>query len=70
METEFKAGDSVRIKSGAFTSFPGRVESVSDEGLLTVAVEVLGHTTLLDLPPWDVEKIRPPDEPGTFYSNN
>lgn len=71
METEFKAGDRVRIKSGPFASFPGRVESASDEGLLlTVAVEVFGHTTLLDLQFWEVEKIAPPGESGTLYSNN
>jgi transcriptional antiterminator NusG len=71
MKDELKAGDQVRIKSGVFKSFPGRVESATDEGLLlTVAVEIFGRTTRLDLQFWEVEKIEPPDEPGTFYSNN
>ena len=68
MEKELKAGDRVRIKSGVFASFPGRVESVTEEGLLlTVAVEVLGGETLLDLQFWEVERTGPPDEPDTFH---
>jgi transcriptional antiterminator NusG len=71
METEFKVGDHVRIKSGPFASFPGRVESVSGEGLLLrVVVEVFGRATPLDLLFSDVEKIAPPDEGGPLYSNN
>jgi transcription termination/antitermination protein NusG len=71
MEKEFKEGDHVRIKSGPLASFPGRVESVSDEGLLlTVVVEIFGRETPLDLMFCDVEKIAPPDGPGKFYSNN
>jgi transcription termination/antitermination protein NusG len=71
METEFKAGDHVRIKSGPFASFPGRVESVSGEGLLLrVVVEIFGRATPLDLMFCDVEKIEPPDERGPLYTNN
>lgn len=70
METEFKAGDRVRIKSGGFASFPGRVESISDDGLLRVVVEIFGRATPLELQPQDVEKIGPPDDRGPFYSNN
>ena len=71
MEAEFKAGDHVRIKSGGFASFPGRVESVSGEGLLlTVVVEIFGRATPLDLQFCDVEKTGPPDERGPLYSNN
>ncbi len=71
MGNELKPGDRVRIKSGVFASFPGRVESVTEEGLLlTVSVEIFGRATRLDLQFWEVEKIDPPDEPGTFYSNN
>ena len=71
METEFKAGDHVRIKSGPLASFPGRVESVSGEGLLLrVVVEVFGRATPLELLYSDVEKTAPPDERGPLYSNN
>jgi transcriptional antiterminator NusG len=71
METEFKAGDHVRIRSGPLASFPGRVESVSDDGLLLrVLVEVFGRATPLELLYCDVEKTGPPDERGPFYSNN
>ncbi|MDQ3919995.1 MAG: hypothetical protein M3348_16140 [Acidobacteriota bacterium] len=71
MSNELKAGDRVRIKSGVFASFPGRVESASDEGLLlTVAVEIFGRTTLLDLQFWEVEQIEPPHVQDAGDSNN
>jgi transcription termination/antitermination protein NusG len=70
MEAEFKAGDHVRIKSGGFASFPGRVEDVSADGLLKIVVEVFGRATPVELQPCDVEKIGPPDDRGPFYSNN
>ena len=69
-EAKLKAGDTVRIKSGPFASFPAKVESVSEDGLLlTASVEVFGRATPLELMFCDVEKIEPPG-PNTFYSNN
>jgi transcriptional antiterminator NusG len=71
MGTRFKAGDHVRIKSGPLASFPGRVENVSDDGLLLrVVVEIFGRATPVDLQHCDVERIKPPDDRGPFYSNN
>jgi transcriptional antiterminator NusG len=70
-EPEIKAGDTVRIKTGPFASFPARVEDVSEDGLLLRAsVEVFGRATPLELRRGEVEKIEPPDRPNTFYSNN
>lgn len=69
METDFKAGDRVRIKTGAFASFPATVEEVSEDGLLLkVVVEILGRATPLDLQYWEVEKIKPGGPP--LSSNN
>jgi len=69
---EFAAGDGVRIKTGVFASFPGRVVSVSDDGLLlVVAVEIFGQTTQLHLQRWEVERPDqpPPPPPGIDYLN-
>jgi transcriptional antiterminator NusG len=69
-DAKLKAGDTVRIKSGVFASFPAKVEGVSEDGLLLRAsVEVFGRATPLELQFWEVEKVEPP-EPNTFYSNN
>ncbi len=69
-EAKLKAGDTVRIKSGALASFPAEVEGVSEDGLLLrVSVKVFGRATPVELQSCDVEKIEPPP-PGTFYSNN
>jgi transcriptional antiterminator NusG len=64
MDTELKPGDRVRIKSGPLASFPGTVESVSEEGLLVrVVVEIFGRATPLDLQYCDVEKFEGPLPP-------
>jgi transcriptional antiterminator NusG len=69
VDAELKVGDSVRVKTGAFASFPATVEEVSDDGLLVkVVVEILGRATPLDLQYWEVEKIKPPGPPPS--SNN
>ncbi|HWW73861.1 MAG TPA: KOW motif-containing protein [Pyrinomonadaceae bacterium] len=69
-EAKLKAGDTVRIRSGPFASFPATVDRVSEEGLLlTASVEVFGRATPLELMSCDVEKIEPP-EPNNFYRNN
>jgi transcriptional antiterminator NusG len=69
-EDKLKAGDTVRIKSGPFASFPATVEWASEDGLLlTASVEVFGRATPLELMFCDVEKIGPPG-PDDFYRNN
>ena len=70
MEEEYEVGDRVRIKSGVFASFPGRVEAVAAGSLLlTVAVEILGQDARLELFFNEVEKIGPPDAPGGSANN-
>lgn len=54
----FSTGDQVRIKSGPFASFSGRVESVDKEtATLKVLITVFGRAVTLALRFQDVEKI-------------
>jgi ATP-dependent Clp protease ATP-binding subunit ClpA len=54
----FSAGDQVRIKSGPFASFTGRVEAVDKETVsLKVLVNIFGRPVPLALRFHDVEKI-------------
>lgn len=54
----FSPGDQVRIKSGPFASFTGRVETVEKEtATLKVTLAIFGHPVALTLRFQDVEKI-------------
>ena len=54
----FRLGDVVRIKSGPFASFTGRVEGVNQaKALLEVRVEIFGRDKPLGLRFSDVEKV-------------
>jgi transcription antitermination factor NusG len=54
----FSPGDQVRIKSGPFASFTGRVETVEKEtATLKIAVTIFGHPVALALRFQDVEKV-------------
>jgi transcription antitermination factor NusG len=55
--SEIKAGDTVRVRSGAFASFAGKVEEVAEGGALKVAVTLFGRKTVIELSPGDVEKV-------------
>jgi transcriptional antiterminator NusG len=68
---DFKPGDTVRIKTGAFAAFTGKVEEVhEDDHTLKVAVLLFGRTTPIELSFEDVEKITFTDDPGTYFSHN
>ena len=55
---EFEIGEMVRIKSGAFKDFTGRVDGVDyDKSRLNVFVSIFGRDTLVDLGFNEVEKI-------------
>lgn len=59
----FRPGDTVRIKSGPFAGFVSEVQKAHDvRGLLTVAVEVFGRRTPVEVAFSDVEKV-PPQPP-------
>jgi transcriptional antiterminator NusG len=54
----FRLGDTVRIKSGPFASFTGKVEGINQaKSLLKVMVNVFGQTKAVKLRFLDVEKI-------------
>jgi transcriptional antiterminator NusG len=54
----FRLGDAVRVRSGPFASFTGRVEGINQSKLLLkVVVNVFGRATPLKLRFADVEKI-------------
>ena len=54
----FEVGDMVRIKSGAFQSFTGRVEEVDhNEWKLKIRVSIFGRYKVIELKFLDVEKV-------------
>ena len=55
---DYSVGELVRIKSGAFQCFTGRVETVDkDNAILKVMVKIFGRTEPIELRFLDVEKI-------------
>ena len=54
----YSVGEMVRIKSGAFQSFTGRIETVDQErATLKVMVKIFGRTEPIELGFLDVEKV-------------
>ena len=54
----FRLGDTVKIRSGVFTSFTGKIEGINQsKALLKVRVEVFGRTTPIKLRFTDVGKV-------------
>ena len=54
----FRLGDTVRVLSGPFASFPGRIEGINQtKRLLKVRVEIFGRVTDLKLGYSDVEVV-------------
>jgi transcriptional antiterminator NusG len=57
LAVEFKKGDAVKIKEGAFENFEGAVDEVlGDKGLIRVIVTIFGRATPVELEYWQVEK--------------
>ena len=55
----FRLGDNVRIISGPFAAFVGRVEGINQaKSLLKVRVDIFGRTTPVKLRFADAEEIR------------
>jgi transcription termination/antitermination protein NusG len=56
----FRLGDTVRIKSGPFACFTGKVEGINQaKYLLKVSVNIFGRAKPIKLRFLDVEKISP-----------
>ena len=55
---EYSVGETVRIKTGAFQSFTGRIEEVDKaSATLRVMVHIFGRVEPIELRHLDVEKI-------------
>lgn len=58
IKVEFKKGDQIKIREGAFENFEGSVDSIDAErGIVKVIVTVFGRSTPLDIEYWQIEKI-------------
>jgi transcriptional antiterminator NusG len=58
IKVEFKRGDLIKIREGAFENFEGMVDSIdSVRGLVKVIVTIFGRSTPLDIEYWQVEKL-------------
>ena len=59
----FRLGDTVRIKSGVFASFTGKIEGINQsKTLLKVRIAIFGRTTPVKLRFTDVDKIALTDD--------
>jgi transcription termination/antitermination protein NusG len=62
----YKIGDRVRIKTGPFQAFTGRIEGINQSKfMLKVAVDIFGRVTPVKITFWDAEKLEfePPSPP-------
>jgi transcriptional antiterminator NusG len=58
IKVEFKKGDMIKIKEGAFENFEGTVDSIdADRGIVKVIVTIFGRSTPLDIEYWQIEKL-------------
>jgi len=58
MPTCYRLGDMVRIRSGPFAAFTGKIEGINQaKALLKVVVEIFGRVTPVTLKFSDVDKI-------------
>lgn len=54
---DYLVGDTVKVKEGPFSGFPGEIEEISPEkGKLKVAVKIFGRKTIVELDTWQVAK--------------
>lgn len=58
IKVEFKKGDQIKIREGAFENFEGVVDSIdSERGVVKVIVTIFGRSTPLDIEYWQIEKV-------------
>ena len=54
---DFEAGETVKIRDGAFENFEGRIESIDpDRGKLKLSVSIFGRFTPVEVEYWQVER--------------
>lgn len=64
----YRLGDMVRIKSGPFNAFTGRIEGINQaKALLKVNVNIFGRTEGIKVSFWEAEKLefQPPPPPNS-----
>ena len=55
----YRLGDRVRIKTGPFAAFTGKIEGINQaKTLLKVSVEIFGRRTPIKIGFWEAEKIQ------------
>ncbi len=58
IKVEFKKGDMIKIREGAFENFEGVVDDIDAErGIVKVIVTIFGRSTPLDIEYWQIEKV-------------
>jgi len=58
IKVEFKKGDMIKIREGAFENFEGTVDSIDpNRGIVKVIVTIFGRSTPLDIEYWQIEKL-------------
>jgi transcription termination/antitermination protein NusG len=58
IKVEFKKGDQIKIREGAFENFEGTVDSIDQKcGIVKVIVSIFGRSTPLDIEYWQIEKM-------------
>jgi transcriptional antiterminator NusG len=58
IKVEFKKGDMIKIREGAFENFEGVVDAIdSERGIVKVIVTIFGRSTPLDIEYWQIEKL-------------
>ena len=64
----YRLGDRVRIKTGPFAAFTGKIEGINQaKTLLKVKVDIFGRRAPIKLSFWEAEKLEfePPDPPAS-----
>lgn len=58
IKVEFKKGDRIKVREGAFENFEGVVDFIDPErGIVSVIVTIFGRSTPLDIEYWQIEKL-------------
>jgi len=58
IKVEFKKGDPIKVREGAFENFEGVVDSIdSERGIVKVIVTIFGRSAPLDIEYWQIEKM-------------
>ena len=66
----YRLGDKIRIKTGPFAGFTGKIEGINQaKTLLKVKVEIFGRRSPIKIGFWEAEKVQF-ERPGRESSEN